>query len=213
MKPDILMPAGRQNLIPTRWTLIRRLKKWDDQEGWREFFDTYWKLIYGTAIKSGLTDDEAQEVVQETVISVSRNITDFEASAEAGSFKGWLLQLTRWRITDQVRKRRPSDGHGHADNTSNTPTTARIPDPAGLELEKVWEEEWQSNLIHAALDRVQKEASAKHYQIFYLYVIRGTPVEKVAAATGVKPGEVYLVKHRLMPLFEKAVRAIDSHEP
>src|SRR5258705_10181752 len=119
MKPDILMPAGRQNLIPTRWTLIRRLKKWDDQEGWREFFDTYWKLIYGTAIKSGLTDDESQEVVQETVISVSRNIADFEASAEAGLFKGWLLQLTHWRMTDHVRKRRPSDGFGHAGDPSN----------------------------------------------------------------------------------------------
>ena len=31
------------------------MKNWDDQESWRQFFNTYWKLIYGVAIKSGLT--------------------------------------------------------------------------------------------------------------------------------------------------------------
>jgi predicted dehydrogenase len=80
------MPTGRQELLPTRWTLIQRLKRWDDQEGWREFFDTYWKLIYSAALKSGLTAVEAQEVVQETVISVSRNIGDLQPTPEAGSF-------------------------------------------------------------------------------------------------------------------------------
>ena len=28
-------------------------------ERWQEFFNTYWKLIYATAIKAGLKDDEA----------------------------------------------------------------------------------------------------------------------------------------------------------
>src|SRR6267142_2095775 len=74
------MPSQRNDLIPTRWTLIQRLKKWDDHEGWREFFDTYWRLIYATALKSGLVEVEAQEVVQETVISVCRKIGEFEAS-------------------------------------------------------------------------------------------------------------------------------------
>ena len=46
--------------IPTRWSLISRLKDWDDRESWKDFFDAYWKLIYGVAIKSGLTHPEAQ---------------------------------------------------------------------------------------------------------------------------------------------------------
>lgn len=204
------MATARTDLMPTRWTLIQRLKTWDDQESWREFFDAYWKLIYGTAIKSGLTAVEAQEVVQETIISVSRKIGEFEANPAAGSFKGWLLQLTRWRILDQVRKRcpfsRPAD---HAADTPRTPTTARVPDPAGLELDKVWDEEWQHNLISAALDRLQARIDARHYQIFYLYVIREVAVDQVAAATGVKPADVYLIKHRLMPLFEQALRHVE----
>jgi RNA polymerase sigma-70 factor (ECF subfamily) len=202
----------------TRWSLIQRLRNWDDAEGWQEFFETYWRLIYGTAIKSGLTDVEAQDVVQETVISVSRNIRQFNPSPEAGSFKAWLLRMTRWRIIDQVRKRPPRrpgvDRPGDRQvKDSETSTTGLIPDPVGLELERVWDEEWRGNLTNAALARVQGQTSARHYQIFYLYAIRGAPVQQVAAATGVSADEIYMVKHRLLPLFEKAVRTIERRQP
>ena len=83
------------------------LANWDDQRRWQEFFDTYWKLIYSAARKSGLTDAEAQEVVQETVITVAKNIDKLKYDPAIGSFKGWLLQITRWRIADQFRKREP----------------------------------------------------------------------------------------------------------
>ena len=48
--------------MPTRRSLLSRLKNREDQESWQDFFDTYWKLVYGVAIKAGLTDQEAQEV-------------------------------------------------------------------------------------------------------------------------------------------------------
>jgi len=94
------MKNDPDELLPTHWTLIERLKNWDDQESWRQFFDTYWKLIYGVAIKSGLTHPEAQDVVQETVMSVCKSMHNFKADPAHGSFKAWLLNLTRWRITE-----------------------------------------------------------------------------------------------------------------
>src|SRR6266446_1215878 len=99
--------TGRMNktdeLIPTRKSLLSRLKNWDDQESWRVFFETYWKLIYTTGIKAGLTETEAQDVVQETVISILKSMGDFKYQSNNASFKSWLLQLTSWRITDQLR--------------------------------------------------------------------------------------------------------------
>src|SRR5438876_1995300 len=91
-------------LIPTRWSLLHRLKDLDDQQSWRQFFDLYWRLIYGVAIKAGLRDAEAQEAVQETIIAVARNMPEFQADPQAGSFKGYLLTITRRRIADQFRK-------------------------------------------------------------------------------------------------------------
>ena len=75
---------------PTRASLLSRLKDRDDHVGWQEFFDTYWKLIYGVALKAGLNDSEAQDVVQETVIYVAKKLPDFRYDPEKGSFKSVL---------------------------------------------------------------------------------------------------------------------------
>lgn len=207
MKPET------DELIPTRWTLIERLKDWDDGESWRMFFDTYWKLIYGVAMKSGLSHAEAQDVVQETVVSVSKSIKGFRADPALGSFKSWLLNLTRWRITDQVRKRgREVQPLRHPDSTATgTPAEARIPDPAPGQLDQIWEEEWERHMIEAALERVKKHADARHYQIFFLVAIKQVPPEKVAATFGIKTDQVYLVKHRLTKVFEAALQAVETH--
>src|SRR6266581_2625572 len=113
-------------LIPTRRSLLSRLKDWDDQASWKDFFDTYWKLVYGVAIKSGLTDAEAQDVVQETVLSVAKKMQAFKYDPAVGSFKSWLLLITRRRITDHLRKiyREPPrhQGEPRADQTSRTAT-------------------------------------------------------------------------------------------
>src|SRR6185295_89775 len=92
------------HLIPTRYSLLSRLQDWDDQESWKDFFDTYLRLIYAVAIKSGLAEAEAQDVVQETVITVAKGIHTFKRDREKGSFKGWLRNIIRWRIADQIRK-------------------------------------------------------------------------------------------------------------
>ncbi len=53
------MSKHPDEFLPTRKSLLSRLKNWDDSQSWREFFDTYWSLIYGVAIKGGLSDAEA----------------------------------------------------------------------------------------------------------------------------------------------------------
>jgi len=129
-------------LLATRNSLIERLGNWEDRARWQEFFDTYWRLIYGVARKSGLSDAEAQDVVQDTVISVAKNITRYDK--KAGSFKSWLLQLTRWRIIDQVRKRSPAGATRGGADTGRTATIDRVPDTTGKKLEEIWEEEISS---------------------------------------------------------------------
>ena len=219
LSPRILLEKGmttmaekRDEFIPTRRSLLSRLKDWDDQKSWRDFFTTYWKLIYGTAIKAGLTDAEAQDVVQDTVVTVAKKMKDFKYDPALGSFKGWLLTTTRWRITDQLRKRQyiGQPGERRGDGTDRTDTIERIPDPASLDLEAVWEEEWEKNLVDAALQRIKQKVSPKQYQIFDLHVIKNWPVPKVAQTLGVSRAQVYLAKHRTTNLLKKEIKQIET---
>ena len=38
------------DLLPTRKTLVKKLRDVEDQESWREFFEIYWRLIYRFAM-------------------------------------------------------------------------------------------------------------------------------------------------------------------
>jgi RNA polymerase sigma factor (sigma-70 family) len=200
-------------LLTTRRSLVERLANWDDQRRWQEFFDTYWKLIYSAARKSGLTDTEAQEVVQETVITVAKNIGKLKYDPAIGSFKGWLLQVTRWRIADQFRKREPENAkRPRSADDRLTATIERVPDSRVVDLQAVWETEWKENLFEAAITRVKKKMEPKQFQIFDCYVRKEWPAQKVAERLGVNVGQVYLARHRVGALLKKEIRALEKME-
>jgi len=73
---------------------------------WKTFFDSYGKLTYDVARKAGLTDDEAQEVVQDVIKAVAQKTPSLGYDAAKGSFKGWVIHLTHWCIIDKLRKKR-----------------------------------------------------------------------------------------------------------
>jgi RNA polymerase sigma factor (sigma-70 family) len=202
---------SRVGLAATRRSLVDRLVNWDDRKNWQEFFDTYWKLIYSAARKSGLTDAEAQEVVQETVITVAKKIDKLKYDPAIGSFKGWLLQITRWRIVDQFRKREP--GAGKRERSSDdriTATIERLPDENAADLDALWEKEWQDNLFDAAIARVKKKVDPKQFQIFDCYVRKEWPAQKVAEQLRVNVGQVYLARHRVGAALKKEIKALEK---
>jgi RNA polymerase sigma-70 factor (ECF subfamily) len=201
-----------EDFIPTRYSLLSRLQNWDDQESWKDFFDTYWRLIYSFALKSGLTETEAEDVVQETIISVAKNIQKFERDREKGTFKGWLRNLTRWRIADQLRKRTG----GRLQEAEFAPEDADTWDMAGIpqsaEAESVWEDEWRLQLMKVAMENVRRRVKEEHYQMFDLYTVKQWPASKVARTLNVGIGQVYLAKYRVGALIKKEIQRLQAGE-
>ncbi len=208
-----LMPTDPDKFIPTRTTLLSRLRDLDDQESWREFFELYWRLIYSTALKAGLTESEAHDVVQETVITVARNMPEFHYQPTRGKFKGWLLQVTRHRIVDQLRKRPPLGvtlQSTDSNDTTSTPLVERIADPTSLNWEAAWEQEWEQNLVDAAIDRIRDRVRAGQYQLFDFHVLKHWPAPKVARKFGVGLGKVYFAKYKIQRLVQKEIQRLEK---
>jgi RNA polymerase sigma-70 factor (ECF subfamily) len=197
--------------LPTRASLLSRLKDLGDEESWREFFECYGKLIYTTALRAGLNDAEAQDVVQETIMSITKSIPRFEYNPQRGSFKTWLMSLTRWRITDQFRKREPAarftnPSGGSADR--RTATIERVPDPNGLDAARVWDEEWDKNIFDLALERVKLRVDPKKYQMFDLSYFQNWPISRIAATLKVSSARIYLARHRVANLLRREIQGL-----
>jgi len=206
------MLNNRLEFIPTRQSLLERLKDLQDQNSWQDFFNTYGRLIYGTARKAGLTQEEAQDAVQETVIAVARNLPGFKYNPAVCSFKSWLLLITRQRIVWQLRQRAKvlEAPRSPADAPTHTATIDRIPDPASLNLDHFWESEWQNNLLAAALGRVKAQVSARQYQIFDLYALQHWSVPEVTRTLRVSRAQVYLAKYRVGAILKKEVKRLEA---
>jgi RNA polymerase sigma factor (sigma-70 family) len=206
------MAQSADEIIPTRATLLERLKNWQDDSSWRDFYDTYQNLIFGVAIKGGLTIEEAQDVLQETMVTVAKQMPNFKYDPKTGSFKAWLLNTTRWRIADQVRKREAlavaqpqSDDADHETRIMHT-----VIDPAGQDIDALWEAEWQKNVLAAAVAKVKRRLDPQKYQIFDLCVNKEWPPEKVAETFSIPIAQVYLAKHRATEMIREEVEKCEA---
>jgi hypothetical protein len=86
--------AGREDdPLRTRQSLLTRLKDWNEHAGWREFSDTYWRLIYNAARKSGLGDQDA-------LLGVAKQMPEGRYDRSKGRFKQWLCGIVRHRVAD-----------------------------------------------------------------------------------------------------------------
>jgi RNA polymerase sigma factor (sigma-70 family) len=198
----------------TRKSLIERLNNWEDQRTWNEFYQTYWRLVYSVATKSGLTREEAFDVVQETIIAIARQVQKGQYDPRAGSFKAWLLQMTRWRILDvfRARKRQPSlsnQGNAESEDSQNLAMDRLSQEKDNL-LESIWDREWRDNISSAALERVKSKVSPRQFQIFDCYVMKGWGVKKTAEALGINAAQVYLAKHRVGNLVKKEIQGLEN---
>lgn len=196
----------------TRKSLIARLDNWEDRRTWDEFYQTYWRLIYSVAIKAGLRPEEAHDCVQETILSIAKQSKKNLYDPEQGSFKTWLMNMTRWRINDQFRKRKKDTAMagGDWDDDRKTAIIDRFEDPKGDLLERLWDVEWKKNVADAALARVKAQVSPKQYQIFDYYVVRQWDAKKVQEHLGVSMAQVYLAKHRVGAVLKKELARLEE---
>jgi RNA polymerase sigma-70 factor (ECF subfamily) len=132
-------------------------------------------------------------------------------------FKTWLLNMTRWRIQDQIKKRKKetagTSGRSSAsydEDTNRTATVNRVPDPVAANFEALFETRWRENLFATALERVKLKFSLKQYQMFDLLVLKEWPAADVANSLGVTLANVYVTRHRISAAIKKETNRLET---
>ena len=204
------LESPTDSFLPTRRSLLTRLKNWDDQEAWREFFDLYWRLIYSVARRAGLGEAEAQDVVQETLVIVAKQMPGFHYDPARGSFKTWLHTVIRgrlcrhWRKTARGAERIATAGDETNEEAGESPGELAAPP----EFEGIWQTEWEQNLIAAALRRVQAKVSPRQYLLFSLATLKEVPTHVIRERYEASRTQIYLAKLRVGRLFKSELERL-----
>ena len=196
----------------TRKTLINRLRQTNsDTRSWSEFYDLYWKLVYSVALKAGLSSTDAEDVVQETFLKVSKSIKKFDYDPRKGRFRSWLCLITKQQVANHYRKTSKLPELPAFWNEDPDQPAVEIPDPTN-NWEAIWDSEDRKHTLHLALTKLKERVNPKHYQIFLAHCIKGMPVKEVTELMQVSANEVYLAKNRVTPVFEQEIESLRTDE-
>ncbi len=202
------MPTTTAEGIPTRASLLGRAKDPADDVTWREFDGLYRRLVLAVARRRGLAPAEAEEVAQESMISVASAIPAFEYAPESCRFRTWLRTIAERRIADHFRRqaadRRVEPLPGVPDSAGDL--AGRAADPAPNALETVWQQEWERAICEAAWAKLKRQVKPLAYQVLYLRLREELTYTEIARALGISLNRVYLAKLRAGRVFERLLR-------
>jgi RNA polymerase sigma factor (sigma-70 family) len=193
----------------TRASLLQRVRDWSDNTSWNEFYQIYSQQIHSLALKSGLSLEEAEDVVQATMLGVADRIRDFQYDRAAGSFKAWICAQAKSKVIDTLRRRHRQEHLFPPRDcpTTRTGTVGRLPDPQN-DHEAFLDRDWNEAVTETALARVRSTVKPKHYQIFDLYVVKQWPLRRISRTLGVSVPHVYVIKSRVSLLLKKQTRRV-----
>lgn len=174
----------------TRPSLLATLAEGPDgQPAWREFFDRYAPAIYRVACMRGLAHDDAEDIVQQTMVAISSHIGDFRYDRDRGRFRSWVRTIAENKIKS-VWRRRPTP-------TVDEALVAGIAD-GGPSIEEIWEDEWRIQDLLWSLDQVERDVAPRKMEAFRKYALEGVPAQEVARQMGMTVGNVYVTRHTVL---------------
>lgn len=192
----------------TRPSLIVRLASGDDTSAWDAFVAIYRPMLLRLATRWGLQDADAQDLVQEVLVAVSRSIENYQPQEHVGSFRGWLAQIARHKFADLLaRRKRQAIGSGQTDVHL---WLAQLPEPSATASR--WDWELRRELFQWAAKIVAHSSHRQTWEAFQRTAIDGQPIDAVAKQLGISVGQVYVARSRVLSRIRRAVESWSDHD-
>ena len=185
------------------------------QAEWVRFFDEYAGFIFGIARNEGLSDADADEIVQMVMLELLGDNAASRYDKSLGPFPSWLSRLTIWRARNlRLRNIRRENAHKVAGEAVKMEVATTPLQKIDKGLEQAIEDQWMAVVIAAALDRLRSEVNPTHFQAYYASAIEKMDAEAISRLCGVKPNNLYQIRRRVGARFrvilEETMRDLDA---
>lgn len=181
----------------THATLLARVSACVDPDAWEEFCARYESLIRDFARRRGVVGADADDVVQDVLIALTKSMPGFQYDPARGKFRSYLKTVVLRSI---FRKSSRGAGEVSLDQIDEALRGA-ADDPL---LDEAWEQDWRQYHVRQAMRTLESEFNAADRHCFVAYVVQGDDAAAVAGRYGMSLDQVYQAKHRML----KRLRAV-----
>jgi RNA polymerase sigma-70 factor (ECF subfamily) len=173
--------------------LLIRVRNPADGTAWTRLVTVYTPLLSAWLHRAGLPRQDADDLVQEVLLAVAREMPAFEYDRSRGSFRGWLRTILTNRIRNHQRARNRTPAAEPFDNNM----LDALADPAS-DLSREWDREHDRHVAAGLLGAVRPEFGDRVWASFTRVVMDGERPIEVAAALGTSIDSVYQARSRVL---------------
>ncbi|MCG6158262.1 RNA polymerase sigma factor [Rubinisphaera margarita] len=162
------------------------------ESAWSRFERRYRAWLMTHCQRSGLSEADADDVTQEVMFKIFQAIGDFDRQRN-GSFRKWMLIVTRSRIADLFRKSKRNREEPCSESfVENAAAAANLEDQIDEPSVEALEE------FERKMALLRSQFSDRDIEILIEYLGKDRLADDIAAEHGVSANAVYLVKSRVV---------------
>lgn len=188
----------------TRHSLIQRLQDGGDNAAWEEFASIYRPVIVRIALRKQMQFDDAEDLAQQVLLLVLKNINKWKSDPARARFRTWLQTVVR-NATMNALSRRPKDqASGGTDSLQQLHQRPDKADSLSFDLE------WQRETLRWVAQQVRGEFESMTWTAFWDTAVEQSPAQEVAEKIGKSVGAVYIARSRVMQRIKQRIAELDQ---
>ena len=178
------------DLSVTTSALLEGLHAPSNDAAWRALDDRYRPILIATGRRFGLSNSDAVDIAQETMLRVLEGCRAAKYDRQKGRLRTWILTIARHRMVDLYRRGVVRKEAGGVSLMGDTPDETA--------LENCWQTEERNAVLREAMTALKSSnLAADTLEAFELHCINGIPPQEVADRLGLTVNDVYLAKSRV----------------
>jgi RNA polymerase sigma-70 factor (ECF subfamily) len=179
----------------TSFSLLNRLRSQPDAESWRRLVELYTPLIQGWLRRHDVPAADADDLTQDVMAVVVRELPQFEHNQQRGAFRNWLRTIAVNRLRALWRSRqRGTPATGGSDFLK---MLDELEDPQS-NLSQLWDQQHDQHVARRLMELVEPQFEPTTWRAFRRTVIDGAKAATVAAELHISPNAVLLAKSRVL---------------
>ena len=176
----------------TSASLLDRLGDRADAEAWGRLVELYTPLIRGWLRRQGLPEADVDDLAQDVLGIVVRELPEFRHNHRVGAFRAWLRVITTncLRQAWRARKHRPAWGELGS-------VLDQLEDPASTQS-RLWDREHDRHVLDRLLAALEPDFRPATWAAFRRVALEGAEPELAAAELGLTVNAVLIAKSRVL---------------